>query len=313
MLPSTGVVMDKSVMDRSVSYSEVFDATASTGSLGEKTSQELYDAMAKAPSSTLKDDDEDRKLKLDTDSQVEAALSTSVSQSQSPEKAVRDEIMRQAREAMEKKDEEAETEEEHKISVNLMAEDDNSPKDSESENYVTSMENVTTAPTHEETHELSHVSNSLSLTYSGNRDNQEVKDLESELQAKTQSLQDALSDVNELTVKVVTVQRTLEDSLIKNDNLTKKLNSKETEVRDQAIVIADLTANIKEPAKHEAKKIKALQTKVKTLEKKLEDSQNEVKKTAAAAEQQRSIAASYETMHKDLKREISCMLCKDDN
>ena len=265
--------------------------------------------MARAPSSTLKcvqtvdrrrkrskeesDGDEDKKLKLDTDSQVEAALSTSVSQSQSPEKAVRDEIMRQAKVAMEKKDEEAETEEEHKISVNLMAKDDNSPKDSE--NYVTSMENVTTAPTNEEIHKLSHVSDSLSLTYSGNRDNQEVKDLESELQAKTRSLQDALSDVNELTIKVATVQRKLQDSLIKNDNLTKKLNSKETEVRDQAIVIADLTANIKEPAKHEAKKIKALQTKVKTLEKKLEDTQNKVKKTTAAAEQQRSIAASYET------------------
>ena len=50
----THVVLDQSAMDRSVSYSEVFDTTASTGSLGEKTSQELYDAMAKAPSSTLK-------------------------------------------------------------------------------------------------------------------------------------------------------------------------------------------------------------------------------------------------------------------
>ena len=329
----THVVLDQSAMDRSVSYSEVFDTTASTGSLGEKTSQELYDAMAKAPSSTLKcvqtvdrrrkrskeesEDDEDKKLKLDTDSQVKAALSTSVSQSQSPEKAVRDEIMRQAKEAMEKKEEEAETEEEQELSVNLMAENDNSPKDSDSENYVTSLENETTAPTNEENHELSHVSDSLSLTYSGNRENQEVKDLESELQAKTRSLQDALSDVNELTVKVATVQRKLEDSLIKNENLSKKLKAKETEVRDQAIVIADLTANIKEPAKHDAKKIKALQTKVKTLEKKLEDSLNEVKKTAAAAEQQRSIAASYETMHKDLKSEITRMkratLCKDDN
>ena len=53
------------------------------------------------------------------------------------------------------------------------------------------------------------------------------------------------------------------------------------------------------------------------MEKKLDDSQAEVKKTAAAAEQQRAIATSFKTMHKDLKSEIGRMkratLCRDEN
>ena len=174
---------DKSIMDKSVSISEVFASTISSGSLGDKTSQELY------------------------------VLFPSVSQSQSPEKATRDEIMRKANEVMQKNDEGTESEEEPDVSVSLMAgETVDETKDFVSEDYVTTLENVTAAPTQEETHELSLVSDSLSLTYSGNRDNQEVKGLESELQAKNRSHQDALSEVNERMVKVATIQRKLVDS-----------------------------------------------------------------------------------------------------
>ena len=191
----THVVRDKSGLDRSVSFSEVFDATASTGSQGDKTNQESYDAIAKAPSSTLK------KLSLDTDSQVAAVLFLRVNQSQSPEKAVCDKIMRQAEEAMRRKDKGTETEEELEKSVSLMAAVNSSaPKDSVSDHYVTSLEDETVAST--SFVELNQESDSLSLTFSGERDNQEVN-----------GLQDALSKVNKMTVKAATDQMKLETSV----------------------------------------------------------------------------------------------------
>ena len=209
----THVVRDKSVLDRSVSFSEVFDATASTGSQGDKTNQESYDAIAKAPSSTLK------KLSLDTDSQVAMALFPRVNQSQSPEKAVCDKIMRQAEEVMQRKDKGTETEEELEKSVSLMAAVNSSaPKDSVSDHYVTSLEDETVAST--SFVELNQESDSLSLTFSGGRDNQEVN-----------GLQDALSKVNEMTVKAATDQRKLETSVdVKVDDRNEERDKEEGQI-----------------------------------------------------------------------------------
>ena len=209
----THVVRDKSVLDRSVSFSEVFDATASTGSQGDKTNQESYDAIAKAPSSTLK------KLSLDTDSQVAMALFPRVNQSQSPEKAVCDKIMRQAEEATWRKDKGTETEEELEKSVSLMAAVNSSaPKDSVSDHDVTSLEDETVAST--SFVELNQESDSLSLTFSGGRDNQEVN-----------GLQDALSKVNEMTVKAATDQRKLETCVdVKVDDRNEERDKEEGQI-----------------------------------------------------------------------------------
>ena len=158
------------------------------------------------------------------------------------------------------------------------------------------------------------VTDSLSLSYMTPTEDNEVKNLESQLRARDESLKQALA-------KIASLEANEGAKIRKIEYLENKISKKDLELKDSIETINLLTDQVdKGDTKGDTKstkRITILNNKVTSLEKKLADAKAETAKYKDNAETQRTITEGFKMVQADLSAQIVSLKrdtrCKEEN